>query len=381
MLRQAVDAGAVAGVLAAAATDAGVVYAGAQGARSLGQDQAMTTDTVFLIASMTKTVTTVAALQQVERRRLHLDEPLVDVVPELAAVPVLEGFGGDGTPRLRPPARPITLRRLLTHTAGFAYDRWNATIRRYATERGIPDVSEGRLETLWRTPLVSDPGERWEYSSLDWVGIAVERVCGERLSACIRREITEPLGMTSTGFELTAEMRSRIAGRHRRLAGGDLETLPERPAGAREFDRGGGGLYSTAGDYLTFLRMLMNGGTIDGVRILRAETVAEMERNQIGDLAVTRMVSARPDLTRDVEMFPGIPKKWGLGHMITMEAVPSRRSAGSLTWAGLNNTYYWLDRARRLAAVVCTQVLPFADPQVLKLVAAFETALYGSLAG
>jgi CubicO group peptidase (beta-lactamase class C family) len=184
--------------------------------------------------------------------------------------------------------------------------------------------------------------------------------------------------MRDTGFVVGAEQRSRLAGMHIRLPDGALQPiefmLPQEP----EFFMGGGGLYSTGPDYLRFLRMLLGGGELDGQRVLKPETVAEMGRNQIGDLAVGGLKTVIPSSSNDAEFFPGMPKKWGLGYMITTEATPTGRSAGSLAWAGLGNTYYWIDPSRRLTGLILTQVLPFADAAVLDLFAAFEQAIYGA---
>jgi methyl acetate hydrolase len=375
-LRQATDAGDVPGVVALAADDRGVVYEGAFGRRDVARGPAMTLDTVFWIASMTKAVTTVAALQLVEAGRLALDRPLGDLVPQLAAPQVLEGFDETGRPRLRPARRPITLRHLLTHTAGFSYDIWNADIGRCMEREGIPDIITCRNDAL-RTPLVFDPGERWEYGiGIDLVGKAVEQVSGRSLEEQLRERILDPLGMADTGFTITPGMRARLASVHARKPDGSLEPiafeLPQPP----EFFMGGGGLYATGGDYLRFLRMLLHGGELDGVRILGPETVAAMGRNQIGDLVVGPLQTARPEASNDVEVFPGMVKKWGLGFLINTDAAPTGRSAGSLTWGGLANTYYWIDPTRRIAGVFLTQILPFGDAEALSLAGRFERAVY-----
>lgn len=376
VLERAVAAGDVAGVVAVAGDDRGTLYEGAFGRRSAGGEAEMTVDTVFWIASMTKAITSIAAMQQVEQGRLTLDEPLQEVLPELSRIKVLEGFAADGTPRLRDPRRPITLRRLLTHTAGFVYDIWNADMGRYMAHEGIPGIIECRNVTL-QTPLMFDPGDRWDYGiNIDWAGKAVEKVSGQTLEEYFRERIFEPLGMRSSGFVLDADRRARLAGMHARMADGSLAPiafeLPQNP----EFFMGGGGLYATAGDYLRFLRALLGGGTLDSVQILRPETVAEINRNQIGDLTVTKLVSTNPASSNDVEFFPGMVKKWGLAYMITTADAPTGRSAGSLSWAGLANTYYWLDPTKRIAGVFCTQLLPFADARALDAFAGFERAIY-----
>jgi methyl acetate hydrolase len=377
ILESAVSEGKVPGVVAVAANHDGVVYEGAFGQRGIDSENPMTLDTVFWIASMTKAMTSVAAMQLVEKGKLQLDEPLSNVLPELDSIQVLEGFDSNGHPILRKPKRPITLRHLLTHTAGFTYDMWNGDIVRYMEYEGIPGIIECKNVTLIKTPLVFDPGERWEYGiNIDWVGKAVEAVSGQSLREYLKDHIFTPLGMDDTDFIIQPGACERLAAMHQRDANGALSRIdfevPQKP----EFFMGGGGLYSTARDYLTFLQMLLNGGTFKGVRILQSETVKEMGINQIGDLNVLPMKTAIPAVTNDAEFFPGMVKKWGLGYMITVEDAPTGRSAGSLAWAGLGNTYYWIDPVKGVTGVLLTQILPFADDSVLDLFAKFEKGIY-----
>src|ERR687885_1009492 len=351
VLERAVDTGVVPGVVALAADDNGVIYAGAFGTREVGKDAAMTLDTVVWIASMTKAVTSVAAMQLVEQGRLGLEEPLAERVSGLAGIQVLDGFDATGAPRLRAPHRPITLRHLLTHTAGFSYDIWNADMGRYQAHAGVPGIIECKNVTL-QTPLVCDPGERWEYGiNIDWVGKTVEQLSGQSLEDYFREHIFAPLGMNDTSFVLRADQRTRQAAMHARQPDGSLTPIPFEIPQEPEFFMGGGGLYSTGPDYLRFLRMLLGGGELEGKRVLQPETVAEMGKNQIGELSVGLLKTAIPTHSNDAEFFPGMLKKWGLGYMITAEDAPTGRSAGSLAWAGLGNTYYWIDPARRVTGL------------------------------
>lgn len=370
--------GTVPGVVAMAADADGPIYAGAFGARALPDGPAMTPDTVFRIASMTKAITATAAMQLVEQGRLSLDAPAGDVVAELAAPQVLEGFDATGKPMLRPARGSITLRHLLTHTAGFGYDVWNADLLRYHRETGVPAARTGRLAGL-AMPLTFDPGTRWQYGiSIDWVGRMVEAVSGEDLESYFQAHIFGRLGMRDTGYLVRPHMQPRLAIVHARTSDG-LQPLQLDATPPREFYPGGGGLYSTAGDYLTFLRMLLAGGSLDGIEILRPDTVATMLRSHTGAVAVEPMRSSVPASSNHVELFPGMRKEWGLSFLINTEPGHAGRSAGSLAWAGLNNTYYWLDPTRRVAGVLMTQVLPFGDPTVLDLLDRFEACVYGRL--
>jgi CubicO group peptidase (beta-lactamase class C family) len=375
-LREAVQRQRVPGVVALAADGKGAFYQGAFGRRALGDDAPMTADTLFRIASMTKAVTGVAAMQCVERGKLALDQPAGEIMPELGQPLVLEGFDAAGAPMLRPARRQITLRMLLTHTAGFVYHIWNAAVNRYVETTGCPTIMSGKLAAL-QAPLAFEPGERWEYGiNIDWVGRMVETVSGQDLDSYMRENIFAPLGMHDTGFVPKGGRLARFAQAHIRAPDGSLEAAPQSPPTISEFFAGGGGLHSTGPDYLAFLQMLLGGGRLDGARVLEAETIAVMAQNHIGDLNVQKLVSESPATSNDAEFFPGMAKKWGLSWLINTEDVPGGRSAGSLAWAGLFNTYYWLDLKRQVAGVILTQILPFADPTVLQLLADFETAVY-----
>jgi methyl acetate hydrolase len=380
VLRQSVDAREVPGVVAMAATDKGVLYEGAAGGRVLDQGPAMTLDTLFRIASMTKAITSVSAMQLVEQGKLKLDEPVPNIDPTLGSPQVLEGFDAAGAPKLRPAKRPITLRHLLTHTAGFGYEQWDPSLNRYVKTSGLPPRATGKVVTI-RMPLVFDPGDRWLYGiNTDWVGRLVESVSGQPLDVYFRDKIFTPLGMKDSGFTPSAEQRARQARLHTRGADGGLtlqplETIPAAP----EFWSGGGPLYSTARDYMTFLQMLLHGGSVNGVRLLKPETVAEMHKNATGNIPCGVLKSEMPPISNDVDFFPGAPIRWGLGYMLNLDAGPNGRSAGTVSWGGLFNTYYWLDPARKVTGLIMTQILPFADARALKLYGRFESSVYEAL--
>ena len=381
VLRQAVDARDVPGVVAMAATDAGLLYEGAFGVRALGQPTPMTPDTVFRIASMTKAFTSVAAMQLVEQGRVKLDDPLADVDRWLSAPRVLEGFDAAGVPRLRPARRPIALRHLLTHTAGFTYDTWDAATTRYVRAMKTPSRATGKLASI-RTPLAFEPGERWQYGvNTHWAGRVVEVLTGRPLDAHFREALFAPLGMKDTGYVVSPAQRGRQARVHARKPDGALAIEPwEKPPAARpEYWSGGGTMYSTAGDYLAFLRMLLAGGRADGARVLRPETVADMHRNHTGELRAGALRSEDREQSNDLDLFPGAPTRWGLAHMLNLQPGPNGRSAGTVGWAGIFNTYYWIDPARRVTGVIMMQIAPFGDPRALALYGRFERAVYDAL--
>lgn len=371
-LGQAVAAGDVPGVAVAAVLPDGRTLAAAAGTRDAASGAPMTEDSVVWIASMTKAITAAAAMQCVERGRLSLDAPIARVLPELADPQVLEGFAPDGTPRLRKARAPITLRHLLTHTSGFTYDMWNADMVRYQERTGTPGIISCRNAAL-ALPLVFDPGTKWEYGiGIDWAGKAVEAVSGQRLGQYLAENITGPLGMRDTGFRIRPDQRARLARIHVRNETGFAATdteIPQEP----EFEMGGGGLYGTVGDYLRFCRMILGGGALEGVRVLGAETVATMTANAMGGLACEKMTAALP-VTYDVDFLAGM--KWGLSFLINPAPMETGRPAGSLFWAGLANSYYWIDPKTRLAGVYATQLLPFNDPRAVGVFADFERAVY-----
>jgi methyl acetate hydrolase len=379
VLRQKSDAGEIPGVVAMAATSQELVYQGAFGKRDLSGEAAMTPDSVFWIASMTKAITAAAAMQLVEQGRLSLEGPIGKLLPDLAAPQVLEGFDADGEPKLRPARNPITLRHLLTHTAGFCYDMWNGDMVRYLEKTGTPAVTTCKNAAL-KTPIMSDPGTRWEYgTNIDFVGKAVEATSGLRLDAYLRDHLFKPLGMTDTGFKIGEQQRARLVGMHARGDDGSLTPIPFELEQDPEFHMGGGGLYGTAGDYIRFIQMILNKGRGNGNQVLKPETVAMMGQNHIGELNMTRMTSAVAFATNDVDLYPGMDKKWGLSFMINIIRTPEGRSPGSLAWAGLANTYYWIDPSRDISGVILMQVLPFADGKCLTAFSGFESGVYAEL--
>lgn len=375
VLRGTVENG-VPGVVAMATDREGNFYEGAAGERELGTGQEMTPDTVFCIFSCTKAVTGVTVMQLVEEGVLGLDDPAKEYVPEIAEIQVLEGFDADGEPRVRPPRSDVTVRQLMLHTAGFGYDFFSEDLVKYGEARGVPSVVTGTMASL-RSVLLFDPGERWEYgSNIDWVGKVVEGARGQRLGEVMRERVFEPLGMEDTGFEITSSMRPRCATIHHRNEDGSLTPNPEMELPQDpEQHMGGHALYGTVGDYMKFIRMMLNGG--DGV--LKPETVESMAQNGLGDKKIKLLPGAIPSLSNDAEFFPGMPKSWGYTFMINDEDAPTGRPAGELGWAGLANLFYWIDRQNGLGGFWATQILPFADPVSFGGYMEFETAVYSHL--
>ncbi len=377
VLREAVDQKKLPGLVAMVAGADGVIYQGASGKRDTIKNVPMTVDAIFRIASMTKPVTSVAVMQLVESGRVKLDEPAATYLPELSQIQVLEEFDAStGKAKLRSPKAPPTVRQLLSHTSGFVYEFFDPQLHAYAATGAVPSAFRGD-DGFLKAPLLFDPGSRWEYGiSTDWLGKLVEKVSGQTLEDYFRLHIFQPLGMTDTFFNVPPEKQARVVAVHQRQEDGSFLEPPPQPFKPVQFFSGGGGLYSTASDYLKFARMLLGGGKLGNKRILRSATVEQMSRNQIGDLMLVELRSQAPQFAKDPIRIPGSLDKFGLGLAINTKPVEGGRSRGSLAWAGIFNTFFWIDPPRKTCAVIMMQVLPFSDDAAISVVEQFERAVY-----
>jgi CubicO group peptidase (beta-lactamase class C family) len=377
VLAEAVASGEVPTVVAVAADRDGVIYEGAVGPRIPGEEATVDADTPLRIMSMTKPVVTVAALVLAEQRKIDIDAPVEEYCPEFAALGLLDRIE-DGRPILRPPARKATVKQLITHTAGLGYWFWNAGVLAWEQAVGAPKPMSG-LRTVLDAPLVAEPGSVFQYSNAtDWLGLVVEAAYGRSLDEAVTAIVTEPLGMSRTGFALDERARAELVPVHLRAPDGrwaasEIE-LPSRP----EYVSGSRGLYSTAHDYLTFQRMLLGEGTgPDGTTVLTPATVQAMFSNQIGLLDFPAEIrTADPQSAFGLALGPGY--KWGHGLLLNTADEPGRRRAGSGGWMGLFNTFFWVDPAAGVTGALYTQALPFLIPEALRLARDFETALYAS---
>lgn len=357
----------------------GNIYKGAAGVRSVASGQVITTDTVFAIFSTTKAITGTACLQLVDDGSLDLDAPAKSYAPHLGELQVLEGFDTNGDPMLRPPKRDVTTRMLLLHTAGFAYHFFNEQYNRMTKDHGQPRVVTSSKASIM-TPLLFDPGDRWEYgSNIDWAGQVVEGITGKRLGEVMEERILGPLGMDSTAFTMDSDMRRRLATIHQRGDDGSLYPMDFELPPEPEVHMGGHGLYSTVEDYCKFIRMWLNDGMGPDGKVLDSDTVEMAARNGLGDMQIKGLPGVIPTLSNYAEFFPGMPKSWALTFMVNEEEAPTGRPAGALAWAGLANLYYWIDRANGVGGFWATQVFPFIDPTSLVGYLDFETAIYSHL--
>ena len=368
-MQHAVERKDAAGVVVMAANRKGVVYQGAFGVADIDQARPLKTDSLFRIASMTKAVTSAAAMQLVEQGRFAVDDPVDKYFPEFAKPQVFESFDpATGDYRLKPATTPVTVRHLFTHTSGLGYPFTSAILRDFKPRAG---------ESYPVGPLLFEPGTRWHYgTSVDWLGRLVEKTSGLPLEDYFRQKIFTPLGMPDTFYFVPKDKEARLVTVNRRGADGGLTKDSVQPPTAGFTPIGGGGLTSTAADYIRFTRMILNGGELDGARILSADSVARMGQNAIGSVGVPALKSALPERSDDFSFIADGRDKWGLGFLITADAVAGKRSAGSLSWGGINNTYYWIDPARDVSGVILMQFLPFADRRSLAVYDTFERGVY-----
>jgi methyl acetate hydrolase len=371
-LSAAVERKDVPGVVALITDRRRVLYQGAFGVADVSTGRALTADAVFRIASMTKPITSLAAMQLIEQGRFGLDDPVEKHLPEFANLKVFESFDpATGAYRLRAASRPPTVRHVLTHTSGLGYPFTSATLRDFKPQGGEKYPFGG--------PLLFDPGERWLYgTSTDVVGRLVEKASGQKLEDYFRQHIFTPLQMSDTSYNVPQDKAPRLVAAQQRAGermDGAIVLQTPQPGLTIPEPIGGGGLASTANDYGRFVRMLLNGGELDGARVLKAETVALMGENHIGAVSVPALKTALPR-SADFSFIADGRDKWGLGFLITSDQVSGKRSPGSLSWGGINNTYFWIDPSRGIAGVILLQYLPFADAKALAVYDAFERGAY-----
>ena len=363
LLNGVVAKGAVHGMAAIVVDRHGVLFQGAAGEASL--------NSLYRNASMTKAVATTAALQLVEQGRLSLDATVASILPEFGQLQVLDGFDGD-QPRLRPPASAATVRQLMTHTAGLGYFFTNEALLRYLALTGAPSPLSGEKRSL-SVPMVNDPGTAWAYGvNTDWLGLVVEKISGQSLASVLQEKVYGPLGMVDSSFAPSDAQRARLLRVMQRQADGTLtpsvHDLPAQP----EWDAAGHGSYGSIQDYGRFVQAWLN----DGAGILQPATVQMALQNHIGGIQLPELMkSAVPELSNDVPSLP-VPQGWGLGFHLTLADLPGMRSQGTADWAGVFNSFYWIDQGKGVGGVLMTQLLPFFDLPVIEALMGFEMAVY-----
>lgn len=373
-LADALERTEIPGFVALVTSPDGTIYSSAFGQQDVAGGRAMRTDAIFRIASMTKPVTAVAVMMLVEEGLVSLDDPIDKFLPGVVRNEVLASFDAKSLQyTTRPAATPVTVRHLMTNTSGLGYPWSNKTL--FALLGGGQPSP-----TVTTLPLLFDPGTRWTYGeSMRVLGLLVEKVSGQPMEAFYRERIFAPLGMLDTGWTLPETKRSRLVTAHRRTESGIIE-LPRETGAIGAPARGDGGLYSTAEDYARFLRMLLNEGRApDGAQLLSEASVALMGQNQIGSLHVETHMIADTSRSRPFPLGPG-RDRFGFGFQVTEAQGDSElRSNGSLSWAGIQNTQFWLDPARGIGAVLLMQYLPFYDDSAIATLEGFEREVYRHL--
>lgn len=367
-LERVIAKGDVPGFAAAVINAKGTIFQKTAGVAAIGDETPVTADSVFWIASMTKPITTIAALQLVEQGKLHLDVPAADVLPELGKLQILENGA------LRPAKKQVTLRQLLTHTSGFSYDFASVEYVDYLVKNNIP-AGRGK-KASYELPLLFEPGERWEYGiGIDWAGMMVEAASGMDLEAYFQTHIFVPLGMKDTSFVPAEALNVRRVAIHQRLEGGALRPNAVSTARRPEVLSGGGGLFSTLNDYQKFLSIFLN----EGAGIVSPAMIEEMGHNQIGQIKAGVIPTENPAFMTASDLSAGQDTKFTLGFLIYPEALPTGRKAGSLVWLGAANTYFWIDQASGIAGIMLMQILPLGDPACVRAFIAFEKAVYAAM--
>jgi CubicO group peptidase (beta-lactamase class C family) len=373
-LADAVDRGDAPGVVARVVGPDSVLYEGTAGKLDASRNILMPLNAIFPIASMTKPVTSVAIMMLVEEGKLELDDPVSKYLPGFENLQVITQFDQQhATYQTRPAKRPMTIRHLLTHTSGIGYRFSNPIEQRLTREKKKDE---------WELPLLSDPGEKWIYGpSTRVVGMIVEKLTGEPLENYFQQRIFKPLGMIDTSYAVPVSKQSRVPTLHRRVNGSLREQPPfPIPSTPKPPFRGDGGLYSTAEDYGKFLQMLLNGGRLGSVRILRRSSVDMMGENNIGPIFVELQPAADKLLTNPFPLGAG-RDKFGLGFQIASDDPRSKnfRSVASLSWAGIFNTEFWIDPVKRIGAIQMLDVLPFYDEGAIRTLRGFERVIYERL--
>ena len=368
-LKAAVARGDVPGVVALVVNHEETLYQGGFGKLNVAGNIDMPTDAIFRIASMTKPMTSVAVMMLFEEGKLGLDDEVSKYLPAFKGRPVIARFNDkDGTYETRPASRAITIRHLLTHTSGIGYG--------FTDPRLFILTNKTRLVET-ELPLLHDPGEKWSYgASTRVLGDVVAKISGQPIDVFLKARILDPLGLRDTSYDVPAAKVDRLATSHQRT-GGKLTEQPN-PSTPPVTVRGDGGLYSTARDYGVFLQMLLNEGRLGNTKILTPRSVRLMTQNQIGKVVVQRQPDADTARTRPFPIGAGFDK-FGLGFQIAVQTGPNLRSAGSYSWAGINNTHFWVDPNKQIGVVLLMQVLPFYDENAIGVLRGFEQAVYRHL--
>ena len=380
LLDEAISNGSLKSVIGIIGSSDGIIFSHASGTRDIEYKKRIEIDAIIKIASMTKLVTTIAALQLCEKGLIDLDKGMDVYLPNFAKPKILVNFSQKYEPNFKIPKRIPSVRELITHTSGYVYPFFNANAMA-AQKSGVTQKDDGFSSKHFNVPLAFEPGTKWEYGiGIGWLGLIVEEVSGYKLGSYFNDFIFDTLEMKDTSFELSEDKFHRSVTIMERY-GGNLVALKEgqpkiSEKGINKFQPGGGGLYSTLPDYAKILITLLNKGTYNRNQILSESSVDAMFTNQIGKLDVEKITSQNQEISNDADMSFGSTAKWGLGFLLHPQGTQNGRSPGSASWAGMFNTYFWIDRRKSLFGMFATQVLPFYDTKSIEYLKKFEKSVY-----
>ena len=352
-----------------------ILYKGYFGFSNIEEKKPVDQNSLFRIASMTKAITSTCVYQQIDRGKLTLNTSLKDYFPEISEKKILDGFDGDGNPVLKEPESDITIGQLLTHTSGFAYEIWNENIAKLVEKGDLVTAFAGNEEFL-KAPLVFEPGSSWEYGiGIDWLGVLIEKINECSLQDYMKRNIFNPLNMENTSYDLSEEDHDRVVAVYGRNGDAYMQMPFEVPEKS-SFYSGGGNLISNVDDYSSFLKLFLNVGTVNGEKILSEKSVQSMLQSLNKTLEMNTMKTQVPMLSDNVDFFPNTTKSWSPGFMINHEDIQYGRPANSAGWAGLFNSFFWIDQKNDIAALILMQMLPFVEKGCFETLKDFESSIY-----
>ena len=367
-VKSAIARGDVPGAVVLVTSPDRVLYLEAFGKMNVAKGIDMQKDAIFNIASMTKAVTSVGVMMLVDEGQLGLDDEVSKYLPAFKSPTVLSRVDlAAGTYETRPATRAITIRQLLTHTSGIGYS-WS--------DPGLALVQKKTAAADLDLPLVNEPGAQWTYgASTRVLGQVIEKISGQPIDAFLEARILGPLGMRDTTYTVPSAKTARVVTRHQKADGKIVET--QNPDPIPPTIRGDGGLYSTAADYGRFVQMILNKGQLGGVRLLKEQTVGDMSRNQTGSVKVRLQPTAEPLRSKPYPLGAG-EDVWGLGFQLAAPARPAAnmRRPGSMDWAGIYNTFYWIDPEKQIGVIVLMQMLPFYDDAAIQVLQGVERLVY-----
>ena len=351
------------------------IYKGHFGYSDLQGKKLVDDNSLFRIASMTKAVTSACIMQLIEKEKLSLETELKYFFPEVSAKKIIEGFDDQDQPIYSEPSNDILIKHLLSHSSGLGYEMWNKNISKLVEKGDLVSMMTNKKDFL-DAPLLFNPGSSWEYGiGIDWLGVLVEEISGLNLQEYMKKNIFDPLEMKNTGYDLPSSEHARVAKVYNRTDE-DFSEIPFGVSEKYEFYSGGGGLISNIDDYSTFLKIFLNAGKGNEAQILKEESVQTMLSSVNKEIKMKNLETSSPPLTEDMIIMAGIEKSWSPGFMINHETSQSGRPENSAGWAGLFNSFFWIDTQNNMVSVILMQMLPFLEKGCVETLEDFESSIY-----